>query len=766
MDTHLESSSLGKVVAEENTNLWETVLKQVGSSKTAAARKVLVLGDSNSGKSKVVAQLFQASLRPQIGNGLDTATSTATTAAATSVTTADTSMAEIDSVVTLSKHDLALSYSYMDVRDEDNEEVISRVGIYQLASDRISDRELLNFVLDAKSFSAAAAVIVLDWSKPWRFVKTLLRWLNVLSDAVDMVCSDAGGRGAKTSNAGGWTQGRAVVDECRERLERFLQEYMEPAITSVDHSAGSALTDGGINHANPLAASADVLLPLAKGVLESNLGLPVVVVCTKSDAMDVMERERGFKEEAFDYIQQVLRAICLRFGAALIYTSTHNPATFSTLYHYLVHRLLTVPHTEGSKTTAGSQDQINDAVSESGDVEMAYENTDVDQKVPDEKAQQQQPQQQQQHQISYPFRVRANVVDRSVVFVPAGWDSAAKIGYLREPFDVLAVQSSWNTDEQRYAEIVDRATGRAAASMDDSETQQSDGAESLLQAYGEVVTAPRYRAGADADGSSVAIAAAAAAGMANQVTVEDDQTFLETLYEEQQDQMALEGEEAEEQNMHNTDAYGDNRMRPGGGNGSARFVTGLLRGGHATDSAAVAAGINDHDSNTGFSDDNSDDLDRIDANISPSSFARQPSMRSESHARSDSIETSNNGSIGRSASARLGRSMTSQAPSSAANAENAQSLRRKLTGNPGEAANTAGGGSSNEELTSFFQNLLGRKGGATPSTTGSSNGKNSPQQQAARSIAGSMSRATGAAGQKDIQADLERWKAQIKRPKE
>ncbi|KAJ1820923.1 hypothetical protein LPJ56_003334, partial [Coemansia sp. RSA 2599] len=383
--------------------------------------------------------------------------------------------------------------------------------------------------------------------------------------------------------------------------------------------------------------------------------------------------------------------------------------------------------------------------------------------------------QQQQQQISYPFRVRANVVDRSVVFVPAGWDSAAKIGYLREPFDVLAVQSSWATDEQRYAEIVDQAIGKAAAAaaaLGNGDMQQSNAAESLLRIYGEVVTAPRYRAGADADGSSVAIAAAAAAGMANQVIVEDDQTFLETLYEEQQDQMALEGEETEEHNMHNTDAYGDNRMRPGGGNGSTRFVTGLLRGGgHAADPATAAAGINDHDSNAGLSDDNSDDLDRADTNASPSAFSRQPSMRSGSHARSDSIEASHSGSLGRSSGARLGRSMTSQSQSptlssSAAVSDNVQSLRRKLTANPGEAASTAGGGSSNEELTSFFQNLLGRKGGATPSTAASSNGKSSPQQQTARSIAGSMSRATGAAGQKDIQADLERWKAQIKRPKE
>ncbi|PIA14252.1 DLIC-domain-containing protein, partial [Coemansia reversa NRRL 1564] len=354
-------------VVESSDNLWETVLREVGSTKAIATKKVVILGDSNSGKTGVVTQLFQASLTPQIGNGQDGGAQSMTTG----MGRLNEPFAEVESAA-LSKHELALTYSYMDVRDEDNEETVARLGIYQLASDRITDRELLRFVLDAKSFPHAAAVIVLDWSRPWRFVKSLLRWINVLSHATEQVCSDTGGRATGANS--NWTVGRATVDECRERLERFLQEYSE------DESPANA------------TKTADVLLPLGSGVLSSNLGLPLVVVCTKSDTMGVLERERGFSEEDFDYVQQVLRAVCLRFGAALIYTSTHNPATFATLYHYLVHRLL-----------SGSNKPLS----------------------------------------TYPFRVRASVVDRDVVFVPGGWDSIAKIGYLREPFDVGTIQDAW-----------------------------------------------------------------------------------------------------------------------------------------------------------------------------------------------------------------------------------------------------------------------------------------------------------------------------------
>ncbi|KAJ1848278.1 hypothetical protein LPJ73_004016, partial [Coemansia sp. RSA 2703] len=585
---------------------------------------------------------------------------------------------------------------------------------------------------------------------PWRFVKTLLRWMNVLAAAVDTVCNDTGGRESTSGKVGGWTQGRATVDECRERLELFLQEYVEPTDVSEDQPDAAGAVDSNLGRSSTAAVGADLLLPLEKGVLEANLGIPIIVVCTKSDAMNVMERERGFKEEDFDYIQQILRAICLRFGAALVYTSTHNPATFATLYHYLIHRLMSVPHTENSKGL-DTRANLDDNVSESGDVEMSYTDPSA----------QNEPLQQSQQQVSYPFRVRANVVDRSVVFVPSGWDSATKIGYLREPFDVLAMQALWVADERRYSEIVNRAIKEATLASDSApEQQESIDSDSLLRMYGAVVAAPRRRGGADIDSGSAAVAAAAAAaGMASQVVVEDDQIFLERLYDEQQNQMALEGEDPDAQSMGNADVYGDSRIRLGS-SPSSRYAGGVFRGNQATDSGA--SGFNDNDSNTGYSDDNMDDFDRADSGngASVANISRQSTMRSVSHARSESFDVPN-GSIGRSSSARLGRKLTIPTAEAAAG------------GSASSAASAGGiGGASNEELTSFFQNLLVRKGGATPTAATSSNGKNSPQQAAAvaapRPLGSSMSHPAGAtaATQKDAQADLERRKAQLKRSKD
>ena len=79
-------------------------------------------------------------------------------------------------------------------------------------------------------------------------------------------------------------------------------------------------------------------------------------------------------------------------GAALFYTSTLQPYTFHNLRQYILHRLLAT----SSKT--------------------------------------------------YPFQLKAQVVERDSVLVPAGWDSWGKLRVLREGFDCEAVHQGWDAD--------------------------------------------------------------------------------------------------------------------------------------------------------------------------------------------------------------------------------------------------------------------------------------------------------------------------------
>ena len=112
---------------------------------------------------------------------------------------------------------------------------------------------------------------------------------------------------------------------------------------------------------------------LEEGVLTRNLGLDVVIVLTKSDAMTQLEAEHGLTDQHFDFLQQAVRKFCLTYGASLFYTSVKEDKNCDLLYKYLVH------------TSYG-----------------------------------------------FPLTTPALVVERDALFVPAGWDSTSKISILHE----------------------------------------------------------------------------------------------------------------------------------------------------------------------------------------------------------------------------------------------------------------------------------------------------------------------------------------------
>jgi len=56
--------------------------------------------------------------------------------------------------------------------------------------------------------------------------------------------------------------------------------------------------------------------------LNKNLGIPILIVCNKIDSMTVLEKDFGFGDAHFEYIQQQLRRISLSYGASLIYASS------------------------------------------------------------------------------------------------------------------------------------------------------------------------------------------------------------------------------------------------------------------------------------------------------------------------------------------------------------------------------------------------------------------------------------------------------------
>ncbi len=83
-------------------------------------------------------------------------------------------------------------------------------------------------------------------------------------------------------------------------------------------------------------------LPLGEGVLQVNLGVPLVVVCTKSDTISA--NEKGiFTDQALEVLNKNVRTTALLYGAATVFTSDKAQINLDLLYHYLVHRIYNFP---------------------------------------------------------------------------------------------------------------------------------------------------------------------------------------------------------------------------------------------------------------------------------------------------------------------------------------------------------------------------------------------------------------------------------------
>eukprot|EP00076_Gallus_gallus_P041519 XP_025007057.1 cytoplasmic dynein 1 light intermediate chain 2-like [Gallus gallus] len=187
-------------------------------------------------------------------------------------------------------------------------------------------------------------------SRPWTVMESLEKWAGVLREHIDKL--------------------KIPPEEMRgmqQKIIKEFQEYVEPEEAYQGSSQRRGPSSGQEN--------ASVSLSLGENVLTHNLGIPVLVVCTKCDTVSVLEKKRGYREEHFDFIQSHIRRFCLQYGAALIYTSVKGEKNLDLLYKYLVHKM-----------------------------------------------------------YGFQLTTPALVVEKDAVFIPAGWDNEKKIAILHENF--------------------------------------------------------------------------------------------------------------------------------------------------------------------------------------------------------------------------------------------------------------------------------------------------------------------------------------------
>ncbi|KAI9457300.1 dynein light intermediate chain-domain-containing protein [Russula earlei] len=357
-------------------DLWLSILDSVSSSRSIPAKNVLVLGQPSTGKSTLVSALLQ---KPAVDSNNDEP-----------------------------RVDFALGYDWADIRDEGEEDILTRLSVYTVPSSAPSYTALVShFLSPLSALTHTAVVIVLDWTRPWTFLEELHTWLTWIERWVQ---------------ADGAHELQVLREEHRERWQAHLQHYSEPSIEPLPTTS---------------SAFQGTILPLGPGTFTHNVaGVPIIVVCTKADLIDdnsdlvgvgasgmggIVKGKGDEWEERTDGVMQILRTVCLKYGAALFYT-TPGPTTLNILRQYTLHVLFVPP--------APAPDGALDGVAAPA-------------------------------RNPFPFLHKPNTLDRDRIVVPAGWDSWGKIAVLRDGFDAKAWGEAWEYDLSSESGASGRSEGGA-----------------------------------------------------------------------------------------------------------------------------------------------------------------------------------------------------------------------------------------------------------------------------------------------------------------
>eukprot|EP00049_Salpingoeca_infusionum_P018061 m.355572 g.355572 ORF g.355572 m.355572 type:complete len:449 (+) comp17285_c0_seq1:238-1584(+) len=188
-----------------------------------------------------------------------------------------------------------LEYNYVDIKED--EDVIGRLGMYTLDGNE-DHKDLIPFVLNKDTLGDVAVMIVVDYSRPWSMLSSLQKWVVVLQNHLEQF------------------EGSDDYEELKTKNKDYFQRFQDPA-------------DG---------EESDALLDLDEDTLTINLGIPIIVVVNKADAMINLRKNSMYQTQHFDFIQMRIRTFCLAYGAAVIYSGREVPNN-DILLHYMCHRV-------------------------------------------------------------------------------------------------------------------------------------------------------------------------------------------------------------------------------------------------------------------------------------------------------------------------------------------------------------------------------------------------------------------------------------------
>ena len=130
-------------------------------------------------------------------------------------------------------------------------DVLARLGIYLISEPSPAFIPLLRPLFTPISLPETLIVVLLDWARPWEWVRQLKTWVRLL-------------RGIFTS----------LDDDCRRTLDDVTQAWESRRSTYSESGGG-----GGAASGSGSTNIGDIVIPLGPGEFDEPIGLPLCVVC-------------------------------------------------------------------------------------------------------------------------------------------------------------------------------------------------------------------------------------------------------------------------------------------------------------------------------------------------------------------------------------------------------------------------------------------------------------------------------------------------------
>jgi dynein light intermediate chain 1, cytosolic len=273
--THRSDSRPRSSNGEQKKELWSTMLDEVSSGKRLPEKTLLVLG----GTTETQRDFLEALQRDPNNRRRPP----------------ERSQRKKPPVA----NEFALGYTYQDVLDADQDDILARLSLYLLTDSSPSFAPLLRRLFTTKTLPDLAVTILLDWNEPWTWMRQLRQWVRILRSILI-----------------------SLDDECKDALEENIGKLRDSGRGSTADGSGSGADMGD--------------LPLGPGEWDEPLGVPLCVVCQNADKIESLEKEKGWGEEELDFVLQYLRTILLKHGSSLIYTMPSTPGSLQPLIHSIL----------------------------------------------------------------------------------------------------------------------------------------------------------------------------------------------------------------------------------------------------------------------------------------------------------------------------------------------------------------------------------------------------------------------------------------------